>query len=333
MNNKQKITVLLPVYNDWTSLAKLIPCLDRVFSKLNLAATIVIIDDGSTNYDDKDQLQQIQHLTAISSIIELTLVRNYGNQQALAIGLGYISKNIVSDLVLIMDSDFEDNPKDIPKLWQKYIAESGHKLIFAKRAKRSEGKLFRFCYKLYKSIFRLLTGSKISYGNFSLMSYKTANQIAHMPDTWNHYPAAIIRSKIPYCSVYCDRSKRIDGASTMNFTRLFGHAFNALAIFADVVAIRTLLFSMALVATAGVGGLLLVIFRFYTNLFMKGWSSIMLALFLLLTTQAIGFSVIINFIVAINRVKQPLIPSTAHSLFIQEIKKTEFAITEVAFAS
>ena len=78
-----------------------------------------------------------------------------------------------ADAVLVMDGDGEDPPEAIPAL----LAQAGDRkdfCIVAQRRKRTEKISFKLSYMVYKTVFRLVTGKQISFGNFSLTSISYA---------------------------------------------------------------------------------------------------------------------------------------------------------------
>ena len=44
-----KINILIPVYNDWKSVAKLMQNINSEISNLNVEFSIIIVNDGSTD--------------------------------------------------------------------------------------------------------------------------------------------------------------------------------------------------------------------------------------------------------------------------------------------
>ena len=97
----------------------------------------------------------------------LRLRRNLGHQRAIAVGLAYVEDRFKHDAVVVMDSDGEDDPSDVPRLLELLRAEGGRAIVFAERTRRSESWSFRFFYGLYKLLHRVLTGHGVRVGNFS----------------------------------------------------------------------------------------------------------------------------------------------------------------------
>jgi len=226
-----KITFVIPVYNDEASLKKLI---DNIKIELKQFTLHFVIVDDCSNDDFKS-------LVDFSGLDLITLKYNQGSQKAISIGLNYIfDKKIEFDHIIIMDSDGEDRPTDLTLLISE-SAKDKSLVIFASRKKRLETSLFKFFYFLYRFIFKLLTGKKINFGNFSCISKELLNNIIKISYIDFHYSASIINSKQDYKSIPCDKGNRYMGHSKMSFFNLILHALKSLSIFSKEIFIRFLI--------------------------------------------------------------------------------------------
>ena len=170
------LIILMPVYNDWGALSLLLPILDRELKENGLKASIILVDDGSTAAVPENLGQA--RFESIDLIEVLSLRRNLGHQRAIAVGLSYIEANQPRCSVVVMDSDGEDDPKDVPRLVRKCVANRGEKIVFAARTKRSEGWLFTFFYHLYRVIHFLLIGSSSSCRQFQYRPARRSETIS-----------------------------------------------------------------------------------------------------------------------------------------------------------
>lgn len=172
------IIIAVPVFNDWESLSILLNRIDEVLDIENINAEILILNDGSTlSYHNFFKKLEPKNINQVSI---LDLKRNLGHQRAIAIGLAYIESKVECQAVVVMDSDGEDDPKDIPKLVYKCREENYSKIVFARRTQRSETWLFKVFYKIYKYLFKLLTGEYIEMGNFSIIPFESLRRIRNV---------------------------------------------------------------------------------------------------------------------------------------------------------
>ena len=227
-----KISFVIPVYNDWKSLEKLIHEI-----KLNLDSdkwtdiTLIIVNDGSNN-----KFEKLINNSFNFEIKIINLISNQGSQKSIYVGLSYLNTlNNIYDYAIVMDSDGEDKPEDIEKVIDKAIQENKEKIIFASRFKRTESFTFIFLYNLYKVIFKILTGKTFNFGNFSCIPKSLIKSVIDLPFLFSHYAASILSSKIPHETIPCQRGKRYAGISKMKIHNLVLHGIKSLLVYYKII--------------------------------------------------------------------------------------------------
>ena len=308
----------MPSYNDWTSCARLIEELDHVLhDKSNQRYEVLVIDDGSpeTPYE---QLPG-EELRSIDAVSVLRLKRNLGHQRAICIGLAYIQKHYPCTVVILLDSDGEDAPEDVPKLLDQFETENQQYIVFAKRIKRSERLFFRFFLQIYKLIHLTLTGKGISIGNFSVIPHSLLQSLAVMPELWNNYAASVLHSRLPHLLVPTRRAKRLDGSSKMNFTALVIHGLSAISVFSDVVGVRLLIASSGLIGLLFLSIASIFSVRFITDQAIQEWAAFTGGLLLVILLQVILFTMIFSFLILNGRKNAGFIPARDYLIFIDRL--------------
>jgi glycosyltransferase involved in cell wall biosynthesis len=305
----KEITILIPVFNDWEACNLLIKKIEPELDTIAETIHIVLVNDGSTDpcildYSDKIYIRIIH------------LMRNVGHQKAIAIGLSFLAEENINSSVIVMDCDGEDNPKDIQLLMR---ASTSDRIIFARRMKRSEGILFRLFYFIYKTIFKLLTGTIISFGNFSLIPPSQLRRLTFTSEIWNNYPGGIIRSRIPYDVVSTQRGRRLAGHSKMNFVNLVTHGMSAIAVFIDTTAVRIMLFSFAMIIICLIGIVAVFSLKFIFQMATPGWASNLISAFFIIVLQAFFISLFMVFTVLSYRTNKHFIPALDFKPFIEKI--------------
>ena len=310
------ITFVIPVFKDWESLALLIDNIESIkFKEENIISkNYVIVDDFSLLGNHASFLG---HRKEKITIIEL--INNLGHQKAITVGLCYAKDNCIdSDYVVVMDSDGEDNPADIPRMIEAAL-ELKSNILFASRANRQEGFKFQLFYKFYKFLYRMLTGFHISFGNFSVITHALLTRIVFMPDIWLHYSAGIINAKIPIETLPVNRGKRYTGQSKMNFVGLINHGLSSIAVFSELVAIRIGIFSVLSVVTIGLIGILILSIKKLTAVAIPGWTSTVgLTLFIILI-QLVSIGLLLSFITLSSKTMKKVIPYHIYKDFIFKI--------------
>ena len=104
-----KIIILIPVYNDWQSLFKLLQNINSEVDGLNKEFSIFVVNDAST----ENKPQFYNNLNNLKSIKIINMKENRGHARCIAVGLKYILENENFDYVIPMDGDGEDNPEEI----------------------------------------------------------------------------------------------------------------------------------------------------------------------------------------------------------------------------
>ena len=157
----KKCTILIPIYNDWKSLKKLLVNISENIKSIQTCKfNCIIINDCSTIKNP-----EIEIPSNINSIKIIHMNKNRGHARCNAFGIKYLSKKQDLDYVILMDGDGEDRPEEIKLLIEKIVEEPNTSVV-AKRIKRSEGLLFQTLYSLHKYLAVITTGKLINFGNF-----------------------------------------------------------------------------------------------------------------------------------------------------------------------
>lgn len=311
-----KVTIVLPVFNDWPSFLALIKDLDIMAREHRYCLDIVISDDGSTDPAPQD-LYSVGPLTNIASVLHLRLALNVGHQRALAVGLCAALDDESAQRFVLMDADGEDRPEDIPKLVaSSELAPRG--VSVAQRRRRSERLFFRIFYKAYKAAFVILTGKEVSFGNFSLLSREQAERLSMVSELWNNLPAAIMRSRIPINFVPIDRGKRYLGSSKMNFVQLSLHGISAYSVYTDAILVRLLIVTFILgIAGACLSALVLSLRLFLPNYATPGWATTVIFGTAIIVCQVMFTTLMTALLLLNNRTQRLLIPALESKYYIR----------------
>ena len=168
----KKIKILISIYNDWESVFKLLENIDLQIVDLNVEASVIIINDGSTELRSEINL----NLNNLKSVQIINMKENRGHARCYAAGLKYINDKENFDYVIPMDGDGEDRPEELKLLIDKANKYS-KKVITADRIKRSEGFFFKFCYLVHKYLTFIFTGKSIKFGNYTCLPKSIVSQM------------------------------------------------------------------------------------------------------------------------------------------------------------
>jgi hypothetical protein len=220
-----------------------------------------------------------------------------------------------------MDCDGEDKPSDIPDLLNELRRQE--KVVVAKRIDRQESRSFKFFYRIYKLAFFLLTGKKISFGNFMAIPRKNVNTLVYCSEVWSHLAGAIIKSKIPYSKLEFKRGKRYKGNSKMNFMSLLLHGLEAISVFIDIMAIRLLIFSLFTIAASIVAIAIILFIKTFTTKAIPGWATTAVLSMIIVLMQSFLLSLFTIFLYLTFKSQRQFIPAYHYMDYVRSIEKSD----------
>lgn len=215
------ITIITPCYNESKTVISFLQSLEVVLSNHLYFFTVVVVNDCST--DDTLLLLNAFRFEASNLLLHvITLESNAGHQAAIYNGFLF-ARTLACEHFIVMDSDGQDSPAIIPALLQHLNAD----IVNVVRNKRSEPILFRVSYYCYKAIFRVVTGTRMNYGNFCLIS-RAILELA-VQSKFSHFAAFLSKQRCTTRCVVADREVRLGGKSKMSFGKLVDHALLSFA--------------------------------------------------------------------------------------------------------
>jgi len=232
-----KIKILIPNYNDWQSVFKLLENIDLVIAGLEEEVSVLIVNDASTEQRPEISL----NLNNLKSIQVINMKENRGHARCNAAGLKYINEREDVDYVIPMDGDGEDRPEEIRLLIEK-AKEYPDTVITANRIKRSEGLLFKFCYLIHKYLTFVFTGQSIKFGNYTCLTKSAVDKMSKEAATWSSFSGSLSKVVKDRRSVPSIRGSRYFDPSKMSFINLLKHSLSIVAVYKFTVLIRSIIF-------------------------------------------------------------------------------------------
>ena len=231
----KKIIILIPVFNDWESLQKLLIEIENSIKKFpDLTIQCFVVNDASTIV--KPEFKKPEK---IDSLKILNMKENRGHARCNAFGIRYITQNEKFDYLILMDGDGEDRPSELEDLITKAL-ENPNFSVVAKRVKRSEGLFFQSLYIIHKFITYFFTGKKINFGNYTCLTKKDAEIISSKPSLWSSYSGTVKKNLSNLLEINSIRGARYFGPSKMSLFKLIIHSFSIIAVFKFQVFLRSI---------------------------------------------------------------------------------------------
>ena len=233
----KKFIILIPVYNDWKSVFKLLENIDLQIAKWDAEVSVLIINDAST----EERLTTELNFKKIKSVRVVNMKKNRGHARCNAAGLKYLTEKEKFDYVILMDGDGEDRPEELTLLFNK-SKENPSKTVTLDRIKRAEGLFFKLLYECHKILTYVFTGKLIKFGNYSCLPKEDAARLAKEAYIWSSFSGSVTKVISDRVSVPSIRGQRYFGPSHMNLFNLLIHSFSIIAVFRGAVIIRSVLF-------------------------------------------------------------------------------------------
>lgn len=162
-----QLSIVIPLLNEEESLQELHAWIVSVMQSKHFSYEILFVDDGSTDASWK-------LITKLSNkdpnVKGIRFQRNFGKSQALHAGF----KAAKGDVIVTMDADLQDNPEEIPELYE-LIHTEGYDLISGWKKKRYDSILLKnLPSKLFNWAARKTSGVKLHDFNCGLKAYDRA---------------------------------------------------------------------------------------------------------------------------------------------------------------
>ena len=159
------LSIIIPLLNEEESLRELHSWILAVMTKNNYSYEVVFIDDGST---DNSWNVIVELSKENPNVRAIRFLKNYGKSQALHAGF----EKSEGDVIITMDADLQDNPEEIPELYN-LITNSGFDLISGWKKKRYDSVFAKnIPSKLFNWAARRTSGVQLNDFNCGLKAYK-----------------------------------------------------------------------------------------------------------------------------------------------------------------
>jgi len=232
----KKFTILIPVYNDWQSLEKLLNNInDNIKNIKNVKFNCIIINDCSNIKNPGIKIPK-----KIESIKIINMNENRGHARCNALGIRYLSENSDLDYVILMDGDGEDRPEEIKLLIEAVLTKPNISVV-AKRIKRSEGFLFQLLYRMHKYLTLITTGKLINFGNYSCLTKSDLNILSSKASLWSSFSGSFKKHIKNYNEINSIRGVRYFGPSQMSLLKLVIHSLSIIAVFKTQVLFNSIM--------------------------------------------------------------------------------------------
>lgn len=275
MKYTQSISVVVPIYNDQEVIAELHRRLRPVLEAITDRYELILVDDGSRDHSWEEMLQvrrSNEHVRAVR------LSRNFGQQSAIAAGLSLTS----NDLIVLMDSDLQDRPEDIPTLIDALLADPQAMMAIAQWEERKDSRMKLAVSRLFRRVSNTITEIHTvpRLGIFRVMKKSVVEELRNFPEKTATTVSLLYYIGSRYVAVPLKRDARFAGKSGYNLSKMLALTFARIFSF-SMFPIRMVTYMGAFLCIGSmVAALALVIYKLVGNV-VAGWTSMMVLMLFL----------------------------------------------------
>ncbi|MEQ8854499.1 glycosyltransferase family 2 protein [Gimesia sp.] len=267
------ISVVTPVYGAHDLLEELYARLIQALSQITEDYEIIMVNDASP--DDSWCLIQ-RFATQNSRLKGVNLSRNFGQHHAITAGLEFAR----GKWVVVMDCDLQDQPEEIPKLYQ--TAQQGFDVVVGIRHTRQDTTIKKLCSRYFYKVFAYFTNTRIEHqiGNFGIYSRKVIRSILKFKEQTRSFGLFVIWAGFRRIEIPIEHAKRPTGKSTYNFPRMISLAFNSIIAYSNKLLILFVKLGFLLAGFSFLFTLWLLFRYVIWGIPVIGWTSLIVSIYL-----------------------------------------------------
>ncbi len=226
MEKHIKISVIAPVFNEKENLISFTDSVKKTMNDLGQEWELIIIDDGSTD-GSADLIKELSMHPRVRSLI---LSKNYGQTTAIQAGFD----NALGKFFVTLDSDLQNDPKDIPALLQKLIDENLDLVVGWRKDRKDNYFLRNFPSMIANRLIANITGVKLHDYGCSLKAYRAeVLKEVRLYGEMHRFIPAWMATKIPpskISEIIVSHHPRVAGVSKYGISRTF-------RVFVDLISV------------------------------------------------------------------------------------------------
>ena len=269
------ISIVSPVYRAEKILPILVSEINLVMERIGEDYEIILVDDRSP--DNSWEVMKVLS-SQNSKIKSIRLSRNFGQHSAIFAGL---TKTKGDWVVVMVDCDMQDQPKEIAKLYKKAL--EGYDIVLGQRENRKDKFLKKLSSKLFYKVFNYLSGGQFNneIGNFGIYKKKVIDSILNISDYIKFFPLFINWVGFKSVSIPIEHGEREEGKSSYSISRLLKLAFNVIVSFSDKPLRLFINFGLGISILSFVLGIYYLYLSITHKITQPGFSSLILSIWFL----------------------------------------------------
>ncbi len=221
-----QISVIVPVYYGANVLEELVTRISNSVATFTEEFEVILVEDNSPD----NSWQKIKEVCLTNKKVKgVKLSRNFGQHYAITAGLD----KSVGERVIVMDCDLQDEPEEIPNLYNKSI--EGYHIVLARRFQRKDSFLKKLSSKTFSKVLGYFTDTvqDPTIGNFGIYHRDVVKSILAMKDNIRYLPTMLQWVGFTKTKINVRHNKRKEGDSSYSWAKLFQLASNNIIAFSN----------------------------------------------------------------------------------------------------
>ncbi len=267
------LSIVVPVYGCRECLIELCRRIDAaVAHQVTQNYEVVLVNDASPDLA-WSVIEQLA--TADPRIRGINLSRNFGQHCAITAGLDQSR----GDWVVVMDCDLQDQPEEIPKLYE--AAQSGYDVVVGIRTHRRDSLFKRVSSRLFYRIFDYFTGTKVknSIANFGIYSRKAVQGICSLREQHRSFGLFAIWVGFRRLEISVAHAQREVGETSYTLQKLVRLAMDSILAHSNTLLWVSVKLGLLISAASLFMGIWLIIRYLTWGIPLAGWTSLMVTIF------------------------------------------------------
>lgn len=283
----QLLSIVIPCYNEEAVIGETLSRLKTFCAALHdLDAELIFVDDGS-----RDRTRDIlkDFAAADPQVRIICFARNFGHQIAVTAGIDAAS----GDAVVVLDADLQDPPEVMGQMIAKW--REGYDVVYGTRAERMGESIFKLATA--RGFYRLLNWLSdvpipLDTGDFRLMSRQVVDTLRAMPERDRFVRGMVSWVGFKQTALTYTRAERFAGESKYPLRKMLRFATDGILSFSTKPLQMSVAMGMIFATLALVGILYALILRLFTNIWVEGWTALMIAVLTIGGVQLISLGIL-----------------------------------------
>jgi glycosyltransferase involved in cell wall biosynthesis len=284
---RERLSVVIPCYNEEQVIGETVKRLGHFCAEAaDLDIELIFVNDGS-----RDRTLELlkAHAAADPRIKVISFARNFGHQIAVTAGIDAAH----GDAVVLIDADLQDPPEVIHQMIAKW--REGFDVVYGTRTDRpGESAFKRATARGFYRVLDRLSDVRIPLdtGDFRLMSRRVVETLRAMPERDRFVRGMVSWVGFRQTALQYRRAERFAGESKYPLRKMVRFATDGLLSFSTKPLQVSVGMGMACATLAMLGIVYALFLRFFTNIWVEGWTALMIAVLFIGGVQLISVGIL-----------------------------------------